>query len=99
MSFELRYSPAARLDIRRLYRFLLDRDPVVAEKAINVIEKAIGNLADFPFSSRKPRGNLPRIRELVIPFSNSGYVALYEIEDSTTVTILAVRHQREEDYH
>ena len=27
----------------------------------------------------------------------SGYVALFEIEDSRTVTILAVRHQREDD--
>jgi hypothetical protein len=26
-------------------------------------------------------------------------VALFEIEDPRTVTILAVRHQREEDYH
>jgi hypothetical protein len=26
-------------------------------------------------------------------------VALFEIEDAGTVTILAVRHQRESDYH
>ena len=25
--------------------------------------------------------------------------ALFEIDDSKTVTILAVRHQREDDYH
>ena len=29
----------------------------------------------------------------------SGYIALFEIEDAKTVTILAVRPQREEDYH
>jgi plasmid stabilization system protein ParE len=39
------------------------------------------------------------VRELVIPFGASGYVALFEIEDSQVVTIVAVRHQREEDYH
>jgi hypothetical protein len=27
------------------------------------------------------------------------YVALFEIENETTVTIVAVRHQRESDYH
>ncbi|MDC9726393.1 MAG: type II toxin-antitoxin system RelE/ParE family toxin, partial [Candidatus Thioglobus sp.] len=27
------------------------------------------------------------------------YVALFEIENNNTVTILAVRHQREDDYH
>jgi mRNA-degrading endonuclease RelE of RelBE toxin-antitoxin system len=35
----------------------------------------------------------------VISFGASGYVALFEIDDATTVTVLAVRHQREEDYH
>jgi mRNA-degrading endonuclease RelE of RelBE toxin-antitoxin system len=39
------------------------------------------------------------LRELVIPFGAAGYVALFEIEDNETVTILAIRHQREEDYH
>jgi ParE toxin of type II toxin-antitoxin system, parDE len=28
-----------------------------------------------------------------------GYVALFEIEDASTVTVLAVRHQLEDDYH
>ncbi|MEO5670847.1 MAG: type II toxin-antitoxin system RelE/ParE family toxin, partial [Ramlibacter sp.] len=41
----------------------------------------------------------PRLREMIIPFGASGYVALFEIEDATTVTILAVRHHRENDYH
>jgi len=35
----------------------------------------------------------------VIPFGFSGYVALFEVENSSTVTILAVWHQREDDYH
>ena len=42
---------------------------------------------------------MPFLRELIIPFGASGYVALFEIDDSHTVTILAVRHQRESDYH
>jgi hypothetical protein len=41
----------------------------------------------------------PLLRELVIPFGSAGYVALFEIESFSTVTILAVRHQREDDYH
>jgi hypothetical protein len=39
------------------------------------------------------------LRELLIPFGHSGYVALFEIDDAKTVTILAVRHQLENDYH
>ena len=42
---------------------------------------------------------LATLRELIIPFGNSGYVALFEIETGGHVTILALRHQREDDYH
>jgi hypothetical protein len=35
---------------------------------------------------------------MVIEFGQSGYVALFEIEDADTVTILAMRHQREDDF-
>lgn len=41
----------------------------------------------------------PFLRELISPFGNSGCVALFEIEDAWTVTILAARHQLEDDYH
>ncbi|MDB5936201.1 MAG: Plasmid stabilization system [Massilia sp.] len=55
-------------------------------------------LKDFPFTCRKASPESPFLRELVIPFGSTGYVVLFEIEDATTVTILAVRHQREDDY-
>jgi hypothetical protein len=35
----------------------------------------------------------------VITFGANGYVALFEIEENNIVTILAVRHQREDDFH
>ncbi|MDI9682423.1 type II toxin-antitoxin system RelE/ParE family toxin, partial [Burkholderia cenocepacia] len=38
-------------------------------------------------------------RELIVSFGTSGYVLLFEIEAAEQVTILAVRHQREDDYH
>jgi hypothetical protein len=34
-----------------------------------------------------------------MPFGHSGYVALFEIENASTVTILAVRHLLEDDCH
>ena len=39
-----------------------------------------------------------RIRKKA-PFGNAGYVALFEIDDPSHVSILAVRRQREEDCH
>jgi hypothetical protein len=51
-----------------------------------------------PFSFRKAAQN-PAQRELIIPFEATGYVALHEIVSTSKVVVLAVRHQREEDYH
>ena len=41
----------------------------------------------------------PLLRELLIYFGAAGYVALFEITDGSNVTVIAVRHQREDDYH
>lgn len=38
-------------------------------------------------------------RELIVPFGDTGYVVLYEIASASSVLVLAVRHQREEDDH
>lgn len=53
----------------------------------------------FPFSCRKIDENNPFLRELIVSFGASGYVLLFEIESVDQVTLLTVRHQREEDYH
>jgi plasmid stabilization system protein ParE len=99
--FKVRFTPEAEADLLRLFDFLLEQDVAAAEKARDSIAKAIELLAVFPFSCRKALGGdgNPFLRELIIPFAASGYVALFEIENRDTVTLLAVRHQREEDYH
>ena len=72
---------------------------MAARRAMEVIGKSAQLLQEFPFTCRKTDPAKPFLRELLIPFGHSGYVALFEIDDDTTVTITAVRHQREEDYH
>jgi hypothetical protein len=52
-----------------------------------------------PFTCRKARSDAPFLQKLIIPFGRSGYVGLFEIEDSETVTVLTIRHQLEDDYH
>ena len=103
MSFVVRYSASARDDLKRLYEYLLDRattveDLELAERALGVIVGSMDSLSRSPFIYRKA-GSSAFLRELLIPFGNSGYVALFEVEDASTVTILAVRHQLEDDYH
>lgn len=100
MSYRLRFTNAAREDLLRLYAFQLERDLSVAERARESIAKGFELLRDFPFSCRKAAPtDSPFLRELLIPFGDSGFVALFEIEDDTTVTVLAVRHQFEDDYY
>lgn len=98
MSFRVRYTRAAKEDLRRLYLFLLERDLAAARRAREAIARSIEFLQDFPFTCRKATADNPFLREMLIPFGSGGYVALFEIEDNQTVTILAIRHQREEDY-
>ena len=99
--FKVRFTPDAEADLLRLFDFLLEQDVAAAEKAHEAIVKSIELLEVFPFSCRKALGGdgNPFLRELIIPFGASGYVALFEIENRDAVTLLAVRHQREEDYH
>lgn len=99
MTYKVRLTAEALEDFDRLYEFLVERDLGAAERALEVIERALDLLAYSPFSCRRAlhRKNL-RWRELLISFGHSGYVALFEIDDSHTVTVPAVRHQREEEY-
>ena len=104
MTFVVELSPTAEADLERLFDFLLDQaetsdDLDRAQAAINAVRAtAQHRLAITPFSFRKAAQN-PAQRELIIPFGGIGYVALYEIVSTSKVVVLAVRHQREEDYH
>lgn len=87
-------------DLKRLQAFLIEKDPAAAARAVDAIETSFELLGHSPFSCRKAwPGDRPLLRELVIPFGRSGYVALFAIEGPGQVTVLAVRHQREEDYY
>ena len=99
MSFQVRYTEGARDDLLRLYRFLLETDLEAAKRANASIHKGMELLKDFPFSCRKVSADNSFLRELIIPFGSGGYVALFEIEKNDMVTILAIRHQREDDLY
>ena len=98
MSFRVRFALEAKADLESLHACLVEQDFEAAERAPNVIDRAWTLLEEFPFSCRKAEDSNPFLREIVIPFGSAGYVALFEIEDRQTVTVLAVRHQREDDY-
>lgn len=102
MSYSVRFTEDAQSDLLRLYDYLVEQDPHttrVAELALESIRRALDLLRQFPYSCRKATSSNPSLREIIIPFGSAGYVALFEIESGNIVTILAVRHQRESDYH
>jgi len=104
MSFDVLLTPTAESDLERLFDYLLERAETTedldrAQAAINAIRAVMQRqLALTPYSFRKAAQS-PAQRELIIPFGGTGYVVLYEIVSPSTVAVLAVRHQREEDYH
>ncbi|MEH2696131.1 MULTISPECIES: type II toxin-antitoxin system RelE/ParE family toxin [Rhizobium] len=99
MTFELKYTQTFYEDLDRLADFLIERDPDLAERAVNAIQKALMILQDFPLMARRASADDPLLRELVVPFGSAGYVILFKVVSETSVIVLAVRHQREEDYH
>lgn len=98
MPFKVRFTQTAKDDIERFYTFLAEQDVIAAQHALTSITKAIDLLKSFPFTCRKVSSNDPFVRELVLSFGTNGYVALFEIENDELVTILCLRHQREDDY-
>ena len=104
MKFDVRFTVEAQDDLVRLFEFLLERATTTedldhAQAAIEAVRAAVmTQLSATPYSFRKADRS-PTRRELIIPFGATGYVALYEIVDPASVLVLAVRHQREEDYH
>ena len=105
MKYRVVFNQAAAEDLEQLFDFALQReldsetgDLNIPEKAVQAIKNGVAFLTSSPFLCRKA-GSSSFIRELVIPFGNTGYIALFEIVDSNTVFIGAIRHQREDDYH
>lgn len=105
MKYTVAFSAAAADDLEQLFDFALQReldseagDLEIPERAVQAIKNSMAFLESSPFACRKV-GSSSFIRELIIPFGNTGYVALFEIVDSSTVIIGAIRHQREDDYH
>lgn len=98
MNYRLRITPRAADDLQRMFEFLAERDLRAARRARG-FGQGFEFLQTFPFACRKPAPEHPFLREMVISFGQAGYVALFEIDDAATVTILAVRHQREDDLY
>jgi plasmid stabilization system protein ParE len=90
------YSENALRNIERAFEFLAQHDPNIPMEAGNAIRDGIETLRHHPFIGRRIEDE---IRELVISFGRTGYVALYRyVAAQDAARILAIRHQREIGY-
>jgi len=88
----------ARAGLKRCQEFLAGKNQLASERAAEIIIQHLNQLETFPDLGR-PYTSIPELRELVIPFGDSGYVALYRFNASSDVVdVLALRHQREVGY-
>lgn len=94
----LKYTAQAQTDIARFYEFLKDKDVHAALRSTESILASLNILKQMPYAGRAVFGD-EVLREYVIEFGNSGYVAMYRYEiEKDCVTVLKIKHQREYTY-
>jgi plasmid stabilization system protein ParE len=90
------YSAYAVENIERAMQFLREKNPELAVASAAAIRSAVENLTTHPLIGRRVEGDL---RELVISYGATGYIALYRFDiQRDQVRVLALRHQREVGY-
>ena len=88
----------AAAGLERCRRFLTAKAPEAAKRSGQAIERQFLLLETAPDIGR-PLPEMPELRELVIAFGDSGYVALYRHEPAAdAVYVMAFRHQKEAGY-
>ena len=93
------WSPSALLDVRRLYRFLAEKNIDAAQRAVKAIRESIRIIALQPHIGRPADDMEPEFREWMIEFGDSGYVALYRyVAELDTLFVLAIGGQKEAGY-
>lgn len=91
------YAAKALSNLERAFATLAElADAEVATTAVARIRSAVEMLEYHPLIGRIVTADL---RELVISFGKTGYIALYRhVAKRDEVRVLAIRHQRELDY-
>jgi len=88
------WTPSALLDVQRLYRFLVVKNPDAARRAVKAIRQGVKVLEQQPKVGRPVEDMDNEYRDWIIDFGDSGYVARYRV-DPQFVSVLAVGHQKE----
>jgi plasmid stabilization system protein ParE len=89
----VRLTARAQQDLHRLELFLIDKNPEAADRAVAVLTQAILSLADH--AERGFPGPLPNLKQIAVPFGDSGYIVQYRIQGETVI-VAHLKHAREQ---
>jgi plasmid stabilization system protein ParE len=81
-------------DLIRLRAFLLEKSVAAADKARGTIRSNIKKLPSAP-EAHRPVPSHPYLRDLIIGFGATGYIARYHYQRGSDIYILRIRHQLE----
>lgn len=91
-------TPKAADGLENCRLFLAEKNPQAAQRAADVIKQKFQLLQTQPNIGRPYE--IKPLRELIIPFGSSGYVAFYRYEqEKDTVYVLAFKHAKEAGYN
>ena len=94
----VKYSAQAISDLQRLHDFLATQDKDVAKRAIAVIRDALTKIAVMPERFRPVEGRI-YLRETIIDFGSSGYIARFRHLPKGDILIARIKHQKEDDFN
>ena len=94
MSREVVWLPDALNDVARLRIFIMQKNPLAAQRAAQQIKAGAEMLQQNPEAGR-PVDELFPFRDLMIPFGAGSYVLRYRLDESKLV-IVRVWHSKEE---
>jgi len=87
------YSSRSLDHLERAFGLMREENPEAAATAADAICSAVENLGAHPLLGRRVHGD---IRELVISYGATGYIALYRFRiPQDEIRVLAIRRQRE----
>ena len=91
----VRYSPEAVEDLRRLREFIEEKNPVAAQNAASTLLAGINQLKAFPLLGTKVSlaPNPDSVRDLVI----GNYLARYLVHEKE-IYVLRIWHQKEDRF-
>ena len=90
------YSAHALRQLEQAIKFPREDSPASAAETLGAIRSALDHLSAHPLVGRRVEDEL---RELVISFGATGFIALYRfVVQKDEVRVLALRHQREVGY-